>query len=285
MKESEIPIQEIHEQEVPTGLETYLIFVRHGKAEKHTDDISKDSERPHTPEGEKQVYEAGKKFAQEVKLQANDVIFQRSSPRVRAQQTVTGALDGFVSRQKELGCENINIMKSSKPAREGLNVLPPTGPSYIVGSARRGTSSGLCEEWTRNPEIFQKDLDSAGLSAKAGDTLKEQKENFQHEVSVVNRARTMLAEKWKKSKKEGEDTPPRLFIFQGSHGSVSEPWLLDVVKEYESAHNKKIRLELGYGEYFTIHFPENQKETPTLNISGESIPISKQYLEKLSPRE
>lgn len=55
-------------EKLPTKrLETYLVFVRHGKSEvlEGADTDEKiDAKRRHTPEGEKQVYEAGVRFAE-----------------------------------------------------------------------------------------------------------------------------------------------------------------------------------------------------------------------------
>lgn len=274
-------------------LETYLVFVRHGKSEKlegADKDNTIDAKRRHLPEGEKQVYEGGRKFAEEVTLRPTDVIFERSSPRERAKQTVEGAVKGFLDAQKEKGVETFNIQQSINPTRKEFD-LPLTGwGAYDAGGHRRGSTSGLCEEWIRKPDQYEADIKAAGLASfDVKRQLTELSDNFQHTVNIMDRASTLLRKRWESQLPEKTDTAkedkkveePRLFLFVGSHGFMTEEWLREVVKDYEQESGTKVPLELGYGEYFTVHFPPNQSEPPTLNIKGLEITIKDEMLRKL----
>src|SRR5258708_4977277 len=112
---------EIREHEPAERLETYLIFVRHGKAEKLSGadtDEAIDAKRSHTEEGATQVYEAGQRLAQELQIESDDIIFERSSHRLRARQTVAGVVKGFLDGQKTEGVPPSVIRTSVNPARE-----------------------------------------------------------------------------------------------------------------------------------------------------------------------
>jgi len=275
------------EHESKSRLETYLVFVRHGKAAALPgSDTSNqlDAIRHHTSEGEQQVYNAGVRLADEISLQPNDLVLQRSSHRLRARQTATGALQGFIDTQQARGVETINLQASVKPGRESLSFPSVTargdGP-YAIGSARRGTSSGLSEEWTRHPDLFQQDIEEAGLSDDAEQTLEEMQDSFQRQISVVDRATRLLEKRWESRRASDSDVAPRLVLIEGSHGFVSEPWLQEVVRDYEQDNGVQVPLELSYGEYFVIHFPTNSAEPVTFRVKDHTIPIKPEFLAKI----
>ena len=73
-------------------------------------------------------------------------------------------------------------------------------------------------------------------------------------------------------------------MFAGGHGFVGEPWLKEVVAEYERDTNTKVPIELGYGEYFTVHFPPSPNEPATLNLKGLKITIKDKFLEQIKEK-
>lgn len=274
---------EIREAEVESRLETYLVFVRHGVAEKLVgsdtqDDI--DAARSHTTEGDSQVYERGRALAAEIPLWPGDLIFKRSSHRLRAQQTADRTVQGFLDGQREKGVGINDDLGTRDPGkRSGLN-FGNENITYTVGGRRRGTTKGLSEEWTRHPEIFQQDMKDSGLDDDANETLRGMERSFQNTIATIDRASSVFFKRWDKYGKEEKSVPPRMIIFMGSHGFVSEPWLKQVVGKYEREHNLKVPLELGYGENFLIHFPKNKREAAVLRIGGHNIPIENDFLQK-----
>lgn len=185
-------------------LETYLVFVRHGKSEKldgADKDHTIDAKRHHLPEGEKQVYEGGRKFAGGITLRPNDVIFERSGPRERAKQTLKGAVEGFLDAQKEKGVETFNIQESKKrPTRPEFDLPLKSWGAYEAGGHRRGSTSGLCDEWIRNPAQYEADIKAAGIAPyDVKGELTGLSDNFQHTVNIMNRASTLLRKRWELS--------------------------------------------------------------------------------------
>ena len=288
------------EREPMVRLQTDLIFMRHGVAEKleGADETSAiDALRKHTPEGVNQVYEGGKKAAVELGLNPNDsvVIVSRSSPRERAKQTVEGGLQGFLDqlKEQEMVDKQIDRQTSNKPTRKEFDYGNHT-TIYAAGANRRGSTKGLSEQWTRHPEILQQDINKAIDFARkdnpeegnnADELLSGMKTSYQKTVAVIDRASTMLAEKWRNNDEKKGDKPPRLVVLEGAHGFVSEPWLKEVVSEYEQEASEQVPLELGYGEFFRIHWSSNPQEQPVLHIGGKQISIKQEHLVKLNKPE
>lgn len=281
-------------------LETDLIFLRHGVAEKlpGADQRSEiDSRRKHTEEGTQQVYEGGKKAALDLNLSPDVqvVIVSRSSPRERAKQTVADGLRGFTEQLQAQGLhdQSIDRQTSIKPARKAFDYGNHTA-IYGAGGTRRGNTKGLSEEWTRNPELLQKDTDTAMETAltddpntklDANNVLADMTSGYQNTVVVADRATTLLSENWHARNQDNPSAkPPRLVIFEGAHGFVSEPWLKEVVTDFEQTSGEPVKLELGYGEYWRLHWPASPSESPTLHIDGKIIPVSEKYLKKINAK-
>lgn len=196
------------------------------------------------------------------------------------------AFRGFADTERVKGVEVTAVQESRTGAREDLSFPAVTSNAYAVGGARRGGTKGLCEEWTRSPDVFQKDMEGAGVDAKSVDVLLETKDSFQHIVSVLERAGKILLKRYESRNPDADvKNLPRLITFVGSHGFVTEPWLKEVVAEYESVTGEKVPLELGYGEYFTVHFPSNLSDPVTLNFKGKTFPIKPELLERISHGE
>lgn len=274
---------EMREDKIESRLETYFVFVRHGVAEKLSgsdtqDDI--DTARSHTAEGDNQVYERGRKLAKEIPFEPGDLLYKRSSHRIRAQQTADRVVEGFLDAKREMGVHlSDDLGKGTPGKRSGLN-FGNENITYAVGGTRRGTTKGLSEEWARHPEKFQQDIQDSGLDDDADKTLRGMEQNFQKMIATINRASSVFLKRWEMYKQEKKSAPPRMIVFVGAHGFVSEPWLKQAVVAYEKKNNTKVPLELGYGENFLIHFPKNKREAVTLQIGGHDIPIDNDLIQK-----
>ena len=283
------------ERQPQSRLEAYLFFVRHGVAEKlEGDDVDNeiDANRKHTEQGKKEAYEAGKQIAVITGLKANDAIFSRSSYRDRAVETRLGVLEGFEDALAEQGNKRAeiksHIQQSAKPRMHELDYGNHT-LTYAAGAERNKTTKGLSEQWTRAPELLQQDSNLSGFGHDVNRMLKLMADEYQNTVATMDRATTLLAEKWNKYKEqkdgklsqEEQDTPPRLIEIQGSHGFRTEPWLLKVVEDYENEVGTKLRIEMNKGGFFYVHWPENPKEAPTLHLGSAVIPIKLELLEHL----
>lgn len=275
--------REQHEASTQTRLESYLIFVRHGEAEKLAGadaDEKIDAARRHTPVGEVQVTTRGKELANKITLRANDLIIQRSSKRTRTRQTVSAVVEAFINEQIAKNIGPVPALTNQRAIGRDQYNFGNASVTYATGGARRGTTKGLSEEWTRDPSVFQADITASGLSDLATEKLTTLKNNFQKAVFGLDHASKLLAKRWHKNKNNSLESP-RLIVFVGSHGFVSEPWLKEVVAAHEQQTGRPVKLELGYGENFIVHLPANTDEDATLEIDNQKITIPQKLLKNL----
>ncbi len=281
--------QENREIEKKLRLEIVVYFIRHGQAEKLPGgdrNQAIDAERKLTAKGREQVDLAGEKIGEAETLAPGDVVFARSSPFERSDETLLRARNKFLEKQKEKGVGGLYAPLIDMRRRDSL-VFPDVSGlgAYEAGGERRkdtGGTSGLSEEWTRHPELLQEDMAEAGLTGEPAEAiLAKQKNEFQQTIAVAERASHVFHRRWQKGALE-DTKPPKVVLLIGSHGFVSEPWLLEAVKEYETATGNKVPLELGYGEYWKLHLPPNLSEPPTLTIGGHTLPLKEALLKKVT---
>lgn len=269
------------EKEVLPRLETIIYFIRHGEAEEPAPNLPPDvanKERRLTKNGIIQAQKAGERIRDELDLSDRDIVFFKSSPASRALQTAE------IVRAELLAKEGVKY-QTGKTKKEQLYFREELNPAYDVGTARRGTSKNISEEWVRNPEIYQKDIEAAKLDGVAEDVLAERKMNFQNFLSIFNRASKKLYKVWEShatDEQTKEIKPPRLVILLGSHsGIVSESWLYHAIKDYEDKEGIEIPLELEKSDYFSINIPSTSDQSPVLNIGDRHIPLAKEHLERI----
>ncbi|MEK7084687.1 MAG: histidine phosphatase family protein [Patescibacteria group bacterium] len=286
MPHPEHPHTEMREAEKPSRLETFVVFIRHGEAEKlpgAENDESIDAARPLTAKGQTQVEAGGASIAEEIPLRRGDMVFVRHSPRVRAEETADRVAAVFLEKQKEHGVEEIYMPETTSRGKQTL-VFPneASGQVYHGAGKRKGTSKGVSEEWVRDAELFQADMDAAGgTERKAADVIATQQKDFQQTVALADRTSRAFGKRWDKMEMPEEIPAPRMVILLGSHGFASEPWLLEAVREYEMAHQTQVPIELGYGEHWTLRLPPDPRESATLMIAGHTIPVKEELLRRI----
>ncbi len=280
-------------------LETYLYFVRHGKAESLPDSDTIDAIdaiRSHTAAGTADVEKAGIKIADELGDLSNIVVVARNSKRLRSGETSTGVVEQLKARFIEQGHDAASVAEhfqtTVNPVRDSLNFGNDI-QAYTAGGERRGdktappgdkrrsNTTGLSEEWARDPAQLQADIEASGVGGNAEEIVNTMKSEIRQSVAVVDTASRWLARKWAGNNPGTEATPPRFVVIEGSHGFVTEPWLTDVVADYEAEHGA-VRIELKYAEYWRMHWSANPQEQPTLSIAGHEIPVKPEFMARLS---
>lgn len=320
MMEKNREIGEPREAETRLGLESHIYIVRHGTSTLEVEDKrplqERDFERELSPQGEAEADAAGDKIAEDVKTYIGEgiIVLPGGSTLPRAHKTSERAMRRINERlghpypDDMLSDPAVRGPVSKDPderKRRALNtrysvpeyIYPPhaAGKKRLKEAGEWGRGETLPDEWMRNPDLLQKDIDSAGLGElfDASDIVAERTNNFVMAAGMWETAGRALRSHWEKamqgdpqagiqkfeSRKGGgvnisADHPPHMVFIGGTHGSIiPEAWLHRITRRYEDETGAVVSPTLEYGEFFKVHIPATEKETPTLTIHDHTMPI------------
>ncbi len=174
-------------------------------------------------------------------------------------------------------------------------------PPHAMGKQRLkdqglwGRGETLPDTWMRDPSLLQGDIVAAGLGEtfKADDIITERTNNFKKVAEAWETYGRALRHHWEKAMEENPEEgikklegrkgggikisaehPPHVVFIGGTHGAiVPEAWLHEIIKKYEERTGMIVSPTLEYAEYFKVHIPATEKETPTLTIHGHTMPV------------